>query len=732
MTCWFIKLLVTVALAEQTGSLPLACVYNGTSYTEGDTVKTSEPCLSCTCRRGSLNCNLRVCADVPQVTSPGCLVVYKTNDCCPQLLCEENYKVRDVEVRTAFKTDQKVGKNDCIKNGTLYAEGSAVGSSSACEYCYCIRREIKCIKPKCYMPLEGCRPIYQESSCCPTHYDCSNVTKNAVNVTTTTALMVTTNNDVELRTAVTESITNTEESQTSYEMSTVPVGSTEQNMTDEGFSTTVESTTFDVNSPDTSTQVEGDSFTTPEQTEGSDNDTTTTVVIEITTTTSINENSVQSTVQPIDSDANETTTTIPAEQIENKSSNLGINSAEGNVTDVADDYENYDYNEPKLPPSLPNLVILPFVAADAVVKDQTKTRVYEYDISKNYFNEFFTPPVKTEGGFVPRDPPNLIKQIDEYGRNKDNYPLTQSSDGDNVGLPFISIQNLSNSSSTDSFERRMSATNDSIHTNEPYSLIKPKLASDLAISTSLTPPRLTHFNAKPVTVTYKDAVLDYYPELPVAPEVDYSLTTRSYEKKTAPNRAEIKFSGMSPVPSTTVKSLPILAVSDRPNENVFTKAVKSIPHIAIVDKTSILTNIFKSLLEESRKQSTTVPTSVKKISSNTLPLTPQSFAVTRPVTSTIAPVVPHPEPASPLVATRRQDDSGDHHFVGKEEPGFGKFNKNAEVTYKRKNFGSLLKLAGCNIYGRMYRVGKIIAELSGPCVECICTDVGVQCSSPNC
>lgn len=42
---------------------------------------------------------------------------------------------------------------------------------------------------------------------------------------------------------------------------------------------------------------------------------------------------------------------------------------------------------------------------------------------------------------MPRDPPNLIKQIDEYGRNKDNYPLTQSSDGDNVGLPFISIQN---------------------------------------------------------------------------------------------------------------------------------------------------------------------------------------------------------------------------------------------------------------------------------------------------
>lgn len=44
----------------------------------------------------------------------------------------------------------------------------------------------------------------------------------------------------------------------------------------------------------------------------------------------------------------------------------------------------------------------------------------------------------------------------------------------------------------------------------------------------------------------------------------------------------------------------------------------------------------------------------------------------------------------------------------------------------------LLKLAGCNIYGRMYRVGRIISELSGPCLECMCTEVGVQCRSLSC
>lgn len=46
--------------------------------------------------------------------------------------------------------------------------------------------------------------------------------------------------------------------------------------------------------------------------------------------------------------------------------------------------------------------------------------------------------------------------------------------------------------------------------------------------------------------------------------------------------------------------------------------------------------------------------------------------------------------------------------------------------------GSLLKLAGCNIYGRMYRVGRIITELSNPCLECRCAEIGVQCKPLKC
>lgn len=53
-------------------------------------------------------------------------------------------------------------------------------------------------------------------------------------------------------------------------------------------------------------------------------------------------------------------------------------------------------------------------------------------------------------------------------------------------------------------------------------------------------------------------------------------------------------------------------------------------------------------------------------------------------------------------------------------------------TPPHKDPAGLLKLAGCNIYGRMYRVGRIIAELSSKCLECRCTEVGVECAPLNC
>lgn len=56
----------------------------------------------------------------------------------------------------------------------------------------------------------------------------------------------------------------------------------------------------------------------------------------------------------------------------------------------------------------------------------------------------------------------------------------------------------------------------------------------------------------------------------------------------------------------------------------------------------------------------------------------------------------------------------------------------AQIFTKPAPSVGLLKLAGCNIYGRMYRVGRIIAELSSACLECRCTEVGVHCTPLEC
>ena len=43
-----------------------------------------------------------------------------------------------------------------------------------------------------------------------------------------------------------------------------------------------------------------------------------------------------------------------------------------------------------------------------------------------------------------------------------------------------------------------------------------------------------------------------------------------------------------------------------------------------------------------------------------------------------------------------------------------------------------LKLSGCNIFGRMYRLNTVIRELSDECTLCRCTGAGVNCTPTGC
>ena len=71
----------------------IVCVYNKQKYLTGEEVKTEQPCLRCTCKKGVLLCSLRVC---PPVTARNltvdrgsqCQVIREQNTCCPTIYCQ--------------------------------------------------------------------------------------------------------------------------------------------------------------------------------------------------------------------------------------------------------------------------------------------------------------------------------------------------------------------------------------------------------------------------------------------------------------------------------------------------------------------------------------------------------------------------------------------------------------------------------------------------------------------
>lgn len=92
---------------------------------------------------------------------------------------------------------------------------------------------------------------------------------------------------------------------------------------------------------------------------------------------------------------NQSATVSPLKKIDELEAILNISA----INKKEEDYE-YDYNEPTLPPSLPNLRIIPFVAADAVEKDTTYPSLVQERI--NHVTDapvftFFSPPTETEG-----------------------------------------------------------------------------------------------------------------------------------------------------------------------------------------------------------------------------------------------------------------------------------------------------------------------------------------------
>ena len=64
------------------------CYYQYQHYDEGEQIRTSEPCLNCTCHNQMLMCYLRVCPFIKPV-GKNCVVEKREDQCCPTIMCPE-------------------------------------------------------------------------------------------------------------------------------------------------------------------------------------------------------------------------------------------------------------------------------------------------------------------------------------------------------------------------------------------------------------------------------------------------------------------------------------------------------------------------------------------------------------------------------------------------------------------------------------------------------------------
>ncbi|XP_012552864.1 uncharacterized protein LOC101735404 isoform X1 [Bombyx mori] len=160
-------------------SLPADCLYGGRWFSDGGEVDTREACLQCICSSGALTCRRRACAPLPDPPPRKCHAVYRKGSCCPELQCPDGVAI--VDHSGAARSEDNL-KEDflpptnvfpaCVEGGTVYAAGSALRPTAACESCFCLQAERRCLRPKCLPPPPGCKPQPASGACCPQRYYC--------------------------------------------------------------------------------------------------------------------------------------------------------------------------------------------------------------------------------------------------------------------------------------------------------------------------------------------------------------------------------------------------------------------------------------------------------------------------------------------------------------------------------------------------------------------------------
>ncbi|XP_026821845.1 uncharacterized protein LOC113560277 isoform X1 [Rhopalosiphum maidis] len=463
---------VDAASINATEIASVGCNYKGRSYDPGSLVNTDQPCLKCTCVTGSLVCHLQVCPELPDPPPPGCVIVHKKNKCCAHLQCY--YEQFDAVHAKLFSLQNRSGParmdnsaivtfdglpKGCVINGTIYAEGSAMDSSSLCEYCYCIKGHQQCVRPQCSLTIPGCTAVYKKHTCCPIRYKCSPLQnaqiKNTTDATTT-----------EMTSSLSARLKDCRINGRLISLGE-PVIGVARSSCETCFCINGQVRCDKVICPPIRAQISPNCG--PVYSEGhccptsyncssttSNNESHISPTVTPTTTTSIGvvATMLSSTVTVDDAvllssssspsplqtptvaqmlldtdsasssitvDSKNTTDQITEEPIESRHGNpdslMHDDFGRLNVTEKSNNFE-MDYDDPTLPPSLPNLKIIPFVAADAVVDEPVAAYENYQPMVERVYNvsdveepplpvvNSFSPPIETEGGFVPKDSPN--------------------------------------------------------------------------------------------------------------------------------------------------------------------------------------------------------------------------------------------------------------------------------------------------------------------------------------
>ncbi|XP_050473405.1 uncharacterized protein LOC126865206 isoform X1 [Bombus huntii] len=534
-----------------------------------------------------------------------------------------------------------------------------------------------------------------------------------------------------------------------------------------------------------------------------------------------------------------------------------------NIThrEKGEDYD-YDYSEPTLPPSLPNVRIIPFVAADALVKDKTvpspvtgypsgsvvvppELRPTDtsgfYDIATQ--ENRFSPPVETEGGFVPREPPYFDAPYHSTDLNLEigtgvtvvPAPITnphRKSDASNclfenmeyrhgeivpsssicvicmcyygevvcstekcpplkIGCRRINTEEtccgkivcVEAEESPTVVLDRADATAPSLHQPiifpDPFrDVIKTEPAPDLpSLIEDMIPYLVEHgiTTSRPSTTsTLKplQANFDFVDKLsllrpPYRPEEDptrlitknkYNLSQDGHIKEAIASNYNTKETEQTlDRVSETIPKKVASSTMDHTTKKQEEHAISSF-NTTNSDLVKLNTSQINdaNISSESKLGDSLTKVNNSKFHSTTIkPSSGANTELDEPIFSldtvldllfssdtsnnennkdTKTTETSTTSRSTANVSDQSEDDKVSSKVSEKMEDHVTETGTPSKVLENEipMSVASLLKLAGCNIYGRMYRVGRIITELSGPCLECRCTEIGVQCKQLKC